>query len=224
MKFSSSIVAAMRLACCLFPSLVFANDSLSVRVSNQFGDPIEHAVISAFVQNAEHHHSVPLNKITAIDQIDKEFIAHITPIQIGTAIDFPNHDQIRHHVYSFSPAKNFEIPLYKGSPANPIVFEKAGVVSLGCNIHDWMSAYIVVIDTPYFTKTDKNGQASLELPSGEYEIRYWHPNIDEKSGDTTQMINLETGSAQNISIQLDIKQTWSFRRGPLSINNRGRYR
>ena len=150
MKFSSGIFASMRVFCCLFPSIIFANESLSVRVSNRSGDPIEYAVISAFVQNAEHHPAIPLNKTTVIDQIDKEFIAHVTPIQIGTAIDFPNHDQIRHHVYSFSPAKNFEIPLYKGSPAIPIVFEKAGMVSLGCNIHDWMSAYIYVIDTPFF--------------------------------------------------------------------------
>lgn len=224
MKFSSGILAAMRLVCCLFPPLTLASESLFVKVSNQSGDPVEHVVISAFAQNTGHQHSIPPNKITVIDQVDREFINHVTPIQVGTAIDFPNHDQIRHHVYSFSPAKNFEIPLYKGSPANPILFEKAGVVSLGCNIHDWMSAYIVVIDTPYFTTTDANGQATLELPSGEYEIRYWHPNIDGKSGDVTQMIKLEPGSAENISIQLNIKQTWSFRRGPLSINNRGRYR
>ena len=224
MKSSSGIAAALFLAYLLFPPFIFANERLTISVSNQSDDSVEHAVISAFVLNAEDRAPPPREKNTVIDQIDKEFIAHVTPIQIGTAIDFPNHDQIRHHVYSFSPAKNFEIPLYKGSPANPILFEKAGVVSLGCNIHDWMSAYVYVNDTPYFTITDKNGQASLELPPGNYEIRTWHPNIDEHSADITQMIKLESGSAQNISIQVGLKRTWSFRRGPISSNNRGRYR
>ncbi len=224
MNSSSNSVAAMRLVCCLFPPFIFANETLTVRVSNQSGDPVEHAVISVFVQDAEDQPSIPQNKTIVIDQVDKEFIAHVTPIQIGTAINFPNHDQIRHHVYSFSPAKNFDLPLYKGSPANPVFFDKVGVVSLGCNIHDWMSAYIYVIDTPFFTLTDKKGDASFELPSGEYEIRYWHPNIDEEIDDIHQIVKFDSGSAQNILIQMDIKQTWSFRRGPLSINNRGKYR
>jgi plastocyanin len=204
--------------------MIFANEKITVSVSNQSGEPIEYVVISVFAQNLEQHSSVPRNRITVIDQIDKEFIAYVTPIQIGTAIEFPNHDQIRHHVYSFSPAKNFEIPLYKNLPANPVLFENAGVVSLGCNIHDWMSAYIYVVDTPYFAMTDNNGLAVLELPAGKYELRYWHPKVDKESSDSSQMINLEAGLAQNISIQLGLKQTWSLRRGPFSSNNRGRYR
>lgn len=224
MKLSSAIVAELLLVCCLYPASLFGYESLTVRVVNQSDDPVEHAVISAFVQNAEQHPAAQENKKTVIDQIDKEFIAYVTPIQAGTAIEFPNYDQIRHHVYSFSAAKRFEIPLYKGLPANPILFENTGVVSLGCNIHDWMSAYVYIIDTPYFTTTDKNGLAILELPSGVYELRYWHPNIDENSADHRQKVKLESGSDQTIAIQLGIKQTWSFRRGPLSINNRGRYR
>lgn len=223
MKFSTSIFVATLIICNLFIPLTHASETLTITVNNQSSDPVEYAVISAFVQND--HNEPELSPPTlVIDQVDKEFIAHVTPIQKGTAIEFPNHDQIRHHVYSFSPAKNFEIPLYKGLPAKPIVFEKAGVVSLGCNIHDWMSAYIYVVDTPYFAMTDKNGQASMALPPGEYEIQYWHPNIDTKSGKATQMIQLTDGATQAISTQLSLKQSWSFRRGPLSLNNRGRYR
>ena len=224
MKFSPGFVATLLFVSSLVSSHISANEVLTLKVSNQSGDPVEYAVISAFRQNVKQHTVGSLNKIIVIDQIDKEFIAHVTPVQVGTVIDFPNHDQIRHHVYSFSSAKNFEIPLYKGSPANLITFEKAGIVSLGCNIHDWMSAYIYVVDTPYFTVTDKEGQASLELPSGNYEVRYWHPNIDPKSGTSKQIIKVETGSEKTISIQLDLKQIWSFRRGPLSNNKRGRYR
>src|SRR5882672_5225476 len=89
-----------------------------------------------------------------IDQIDKEFVPGVKVIQVGTAISFPNKDNIRHHVYSFSPAKKFELPLYKGVPAAPIVFDKPGVVVLGCNIHDWMIAYVYVVESPWFGKTE----------------------------------------------------------------------
>ena len=98
------------------------------------------------------------------------------------------------------------------------------MVALGCNIHDWMSAYVYVVDTPYFTLTDKKGEASLELPSGDYEIRYWHPNIDGQSANLSQTITLEAGSTQAISAQINLKQVWLFRRGPVSFYSRGKYR
>ena len=163
----------------LFSPSIFAKN-LRLRVNDQSGDPLKNAVVSVFAQNPSQNFATPAKQVKVIDQVDKEFISHVLPIQLGTAINFPNHDQIRHHVYSFSDAKNFEIPLYEGTPASPVVFDKVGVVSLGCNIHDWMSAYIYVVDTPHFTITDKEGQASLELPVGEYKIHYWHPNIDKK--------------------------------------------
>ena len=223
MKSSTSSIVAIIINCTLFIPLTHADETLTVTISNQSGDAIEYAVISAFPQNRPHDSPIP-SSVLMVDQVDKRFIAHVTPIQTGTAINFPNHDQIRHHIYSFSSAKSFEIPLYKGMPMKPIVFDQAGIVSLGCNIHDWMSAYIYVVDTPYFATTDENGQASLELPSGHYDIHYWHPDMDEKSDNKTQRIQLENGSSQTISTQLSIKQNWSFRRGPLSFNNRGRYR
>lgn len=115
-----------------------------------------------------------------IEQVDKQFKPQVTLVQTGTSLNFPNRDPIRHHVYSFSPAKNFEIKLYSGVPANPVVFDKAGEVTLGCNIHDHMIAWVLVVDTPYFAKSDTQGVAKLDLPPGEYEVRAWFP------GATTQ--------------------------------------
>lgn len=83
------------------------------------------------------------------------------PVYVGTRVTFPNRDNIRHHVYSFSSAKKFELPLYIGTPAAPVVFDKPGVVALGCNIHDWMLAYIYVLTTPHFAKTAADGKARL---------------------------------------------------------------
>jgi len=106
------------------------------------------------------------------------FVPHVLPVQTGTAVRFPNSDDIRHQVYSFSSAKQFQIPLYKGTPANPVVFDRAGVVTLGCSIHDRMTAYVVVVDTPYFATTDKKGRGALaSLGAGKYSLRVWYPEM-----------------------------------------------
>jgi plastocyanin len=126
--------------------------------------------------------TLPLARRTAVmDQKNRMFIPHVLPVQTGTSVRFPNSDDIRHHVYSFSPAKPFQLPLYKGTPAKPEVFDKAGVVTLGCNIHDQMSAFIVVLDTPYFETTAANGRASLHnLEAGRYTLRVWYPDMREE--------------------------------------------
>jgi len=112
----------------------------------------------------------------AIEQHDREFVPYLTIVQTGTAVDFPNRDPFKHHVYSFSPAKVFEIKLYAGKPAQPVRFDKPGEVALGCNIHDWMEAYVLVVDSRYFAKTGGNGQAVIaNVPAGRYRLRLWHP-------------------------------------------------
>ena len=223
MRFSIAVIIKISLAFYLPLSTVLANDSVIVTVKNQSGDVVKDVVVSAYQKKTQEIPATTLKEIKIIDQVDKEFIAHVLPIQRGTAINFPNHDQIRHHVYSFSPAKNFEIPLYEGMPLKPVLFDTIGVVSLGCNIHDWMSAYIYVVDTPHFTTTDANGIATLKLPLGEYNIRFWHPNIDKKSTDIHKIISVNTESSPSIAVQLGIKKTWSIRRSPFSLNQ-GRYR
>jgi plastocyanin len=116
----------------------------------------------------------PPSRRAVLDQKNRMFLPHVLPIQTGTAVSFPNSDNVRHQVYSFSPAKRFQLPLYAGTPAAPIVFDRAGVVTVGCNIHDQMSAHIVVVDTPYFAVTAE-GRAELSgLPEGSYEVRVWH--------------------------------------------------
>ena len=83
-----------------------------------------------------------------VDQINLEFVPHVKPVVVGSPVYFPNKDDVRHHVYSFSPAKRFELPLYSGTPAAPVVFDRPGIVAIGCNIHDWMLGYIYVAETP----------------------------------------------------------------------------
>jgi plastocyanin len=114
----------------------------------------------------------------AIDQIKKQFVPLVTVVRTGTTIKFPNSDQIHHQVYSYSPAKpNFERDLYAGSTSAAEVFDKPGLVVLGCNIHDKMLAFVGVVDSPYFAKSSATGTASFDLPPGHYTVSAWHPEL-----------------------------------------------
>jgi hypothetical protein len=118
-------------------------------------------------------------------------------VQTGTAVSFPNFDTVRHHVYSISPIKVLDIKLYSGTPTKPEVFDKPGVAALGCNIHDRMSAHIVVVDTPIFARTDGKGQASFDLPPGEHVVKAWHAG---QKALTLQSVKLDVPAAGGTSV------------------------
>lgn len=120
----------------------------------------------------------PADVRAVMDQNNRMFIPHVLPIQRGTPVEFPNSDNIQHQVYSFSKPKVFQLPLYRGRTQNPVIFDKAGLVSLGCNIHDQMSAWIVVVDTPWFASTTAGGTVTFEdLEEGSYDVMLWYPGI-----------------------------------------------
>jgi plastocyanin len=149
--------------------------TLTVDVKNARGVALQDAVVYAIRDGQT---SAPARRTAVMDQKNRTFVPHVLPIQVGTAVRFPNNDDIRHQVYSFSSAKTFQLPLYTGTPSNPIVFDKPGVATLGCNIHDKMSAYIVVVDTPHFAATPKNGRVALQnLAAGKYVLHVWHPEL-----------------------------------------------
>jgi len=149
--------------------------TVNVTVRDARGGAVNDAVVYAVPEGRE----LPLAKKSAImDQKNRMFVPHVLPVQTGTSVRFPNSDDIRHQVYSFSSAKQFQIPLYKGTPANPVVFDRAGVVSLGCSIHDRMTAYVVVVDTPYFATTDRKGRGAISsVGAGKYSLRVWYPDM-----------------------------------------------
>jgi len=162
-------VAAM--AC--FGVLEAAAAQVEVRVQLPAGMPVEDAAV--VVEPLSGHVLLP-KQMARIEQIDREFVPYLSIVQRGAAVQFPNRDRTKHHVYSFSPAKTFEIKLYAGQPAKPVVFDKSGEVVLGCNIHDWMEAHVLVVDTPWFGKTGADGIARIAgMPAGRYRLRVWHP-------------------------------------------------
>ena len=115
-----------------------------------------------------------------IDQRDQQFVPHVLAVRTNTLVSFPNSDDIRHHVYSFSPAKRFELRLYHSFTADPVLFDKPGQVVLGCNIHDSMLGYIYVVDSDYFGVADAQGQVAIDkIPSGEYRLQIHHPRLSQ---------------------------------------------
>ncbi len=154
--------------------------------------------------------------LEVVDQIDKEFVPYVMPIRVGSLVRFPNRDHIRHHVYSFSPPKPFELPLYVGTPAKPVLFDTPGVVKLGCNIHDWMIGYIYVAETPYFAKTGADGRAVLaDLPAGRYRVRVWHPRMEGSEDATVKTKELTQDASASMSWELELKPEFRPRRAPL---------
>ena len=150
--------------------------ALDVTVVDDHGAPIE--LVSVYAIPDKPAAPAPAKPTAVMDQAHKAFEPHVLVVQTGTSVDFPNNDTVSHHVYSFSEPKSFELPLYKGDPHPPLVFEKPGIVVLGCNIHDEMLGYIYVVDTPYFATTDRAGDARIDaLPAGGYTLRVWTPRV-----------------------------------------------
>lgn len=159
--------------------------SLTIHVVDDANVPVDDAVVYAIPKVA----SKKPPATAEISQVAKMFQPLVTVVQTGAAVSFPNRDTVRHHIYSFSPAKVFELKLYIGLPAAPVVFDKPGLVVLGCNIHDAMLAYVLVVDTPYFGKSTGGGYAQIELPPGDYALSIWHPRVVEQAPPRPIVVN-----------------------------------
>jgi plastocyanin len=178
-----------------------AGQNVSGRVVDQHGKGVAQAVV--FIQDAGEGATRPEPTARAsMDQVNKAFVPGMLPVAVGTEVRFPNHDQIHHHVYSFSRTKSFELPLYKGQDAAPVLFDKPGVVKVGCNIHDWMSAVILVLPTSHFTVTSEQGEFVLEqVPPGTHTLVAWHER-SRGPGNTQQPVNLADADVSGITFQL----------------------
>ena len=149
--------------------------NLTTTVVDPSGQRLQHAVVSL-------HTNTPLRAAAdtrqAMDQRARQFAPHVLAIQQGTLVSFPNSDDVRHHVYSFSTPNQFEIKLYHGEASEPVFFDDPGIVVLGCNIHDGMVGYLRVLDTPWFGSTKEDGIAAIEnVPNGQYTLQIWHPDM-----------------------------------------------
>lgn len=183
----------------LFSVQIKAAD-LTIDVIDSTGSPIENAVVYAEPDKQSAAHQAT----AIIEQRGKQFNPLVSVVQAGTDVTFPNFDSVRHHVYSFSPAKTFELKLYSGVPTSPVKFDKAGTIILGCNIHDYMVAFIHVVDTPYFAKTNKLGKAVLrDLPNGNYTLKTWHYALAKEKEIVEKQVQLK--ESQTVVMPLSLK-------------------
>lgn len=194
---SSALLAALLLA----GMTVASAATFTAQVVDPQGKPLADAVVT--LKGAA---SAPAAVMKAdMDQRDQEFSPRVLAVHTGTQVKFPNSDNIRHQVYSFSPAKRFELRLYEGTPSEPLLFDKPGVVVLGCNIHDWMVGYIYVTDEPVFGVTDGNGALTLEnVTPGHYEATLWHPRSEDMQPSAGGAVELPaTGLTQRFSLPVE---------------------
>ena len=200
------------LAAGLLAAAARAGDSVKIIVRTTLdGKPVADAVVSATPLDRPIPAAQP-GEGARVEQRGQEFQPYVTAVQVGATVAFPNKDSVQHHVYSLSKAKRFEIPLYRSGASELVVFDQPGVVTLGCNIHDWMVAYVVVLPTPYFAKTDASGGAALAaLPAGRYRLEIWHPRSPVP---VVQEITSAPDQAAVLEFSVALKPDKRIRRAP----------
>ena len=134
----------------------------------------------------------------AVAQKDISFQPHVLIVPVGASVAFPNRDKVRHHVYSFSKPKKFELKLYGQEEARTVVFDKPGVVALGCNIHDAMNGFVVVVATPYAAQADAAGRVRFDVGVGAATVRVWDLAIRAPGNMISQPLTVAGGGASRI--------------------------
>ena len=196
----SRVPASFLLVFALAQSAACVAASVQAMVRDGAGRPVPDAVVYAIPSSGP---SEARGRTAAIEQVDREFVPYVSVVQTGTTVTFPNRDPIMHHVYSFSPAKTFEIKLYTGKSPVEVVFDKPGVVTLGCNIHDWMIGYVFVVSTPHFGKSDANGVALMrDVPVGTYDVQVWHPQ--QRAAAVQQRIAVQAADVVSLPYTLEV--------------------
>jgi plastocyanin len=170
---------------------------LDVLVRSPDGTPAAGAVVSVHLVGR----ATPRPRAVGtymVDQQDIQFHPFITAVPVGASVMFMNHDQVRHHVYSFSPAKKFELKLASRQQNQSVLFDKPGIVPLGCNIHDRMIAYVAVVDTPWAKAADANGHVVLrDVPAGTVSITVWHPYLRSVGNSISKNVTMAEGGTHS---------------------------
>ena len=194
----------------LLPALIGGAAPFNLAVLDTRNGPLPDAVVSLVPLEATPDLAPAAERIIA--QEDKEYDPYVTPVLVGTRVRFPNRDTVQHHIYSLSRAKRFEKPLYGSGAEESVVFDQPGVVVLGCNIHDWMIAYVVVLNTPYFAKTDSDGRATIVgAAPGRYRLEVWHPRLTKAE---TRELTVSASGHPALEISLNLKPDRRIRRAP----------
>lgn len=199
-KASHTAFAAVMLLCVLLRAPPASAASLAITVQLPDGRPLADAVVTVQAVGKKLPPAAPIHAL--MDQIHRMFVPEVIVIPVGSTVAFPNSDSVSHQIYSFSPAKRFQLPLYRGKPYPPVLFDRTGIVILGCNIHDWMIGYIDVTDAPFYGTTDAQGSWSAEMPAGRYEITVWHPRMREQGPALVRELSVDANDRATLTLRL----------------------
>jgi plastocyanin len=193
----ASIAARVALVCAAVPCLA---GTVSVQANLLDHHPFGGAVITLHGQA----NRAPVAPVSAIlDQINLAFVPDLIVIPVGSTVEFPNSDSVSHQIYSFSPTKRFQLPLYHGKPYPPVHFDAAGIVTLGCNIHDKMVGYIFVTDASFFGRTDASGNwTATNVPRGTYRLSLWHPLLRDSAASLEREVTVAADEPVKVTLQL----------------------
>jgi plastocyanin len=191
---------------CLLATLAFTGAAhaadLTIQVRNSAGKPQADAVVMIYPA-ARVAEPPRLTGPYRMVQKNMMFNPFTMIVPVGAEVTFPNLDTVRHHVYSFSAAHPFELKLYGKDESRAVKFDKAGVIAIGCNIHDAMVAFIRVVDTPYAAKTDAAGKAIIRnLPDGAANVKLWHPYLKAANNEIARTLNLPGASSIDFTVDL----------------------
>ncbi len=171
---------------------------LTVAVTTGSGQPVADAVVT-FSPETPYRGAIQFNWPMTLAQRNITFAPHVLIAPVGAVVSFPNFDRVRHHVYSFSAGNRFEINLYGQDQTRTYTFTHAGVAAIGCNIHDQMSAYVVIVDTPFAAKTDASGVVTLQGVSGAGTLRVWQENLRAPGNTLSQALTVG-GNATKVAV------------------------
>lgn len=210
MRLPSFLAALAGLIAAALPSVVVAADAVQpVLVSAAKTGPLVDAVVSLIALDPGAPPPAPVSG-SQIIQSDEQYAPFVSAVTVGSSVAFPNEDRIQHHLYSVSKAKRFEKPLYAPGATESVVFDQPGVVALGCNIHDWMVAYLLVVGTPHYAKTNAEGRAELSgVPAGRYRLEVWHPRLAQP---VAREITLAPGTNPAATVELTLRPDRRIRR------------
>ncbi len=189
----------------MFLSAPAAAADFGVTVKNAAGQPVKDAVVTLTPVTGVHG-PIKFNWPMQMAQQNIHFDPFVLIVPVGADVSFPNRDAVRHHVYSFSPAKRFELKLYGKDETRSVHFDKVGVVALGCNIHDAMVGFIKVVDTPYAAKSDAGGQVILkDVPPGPAVLRVWQPYLKSANNEVTRTVTVPGQGEGREVLEADVR-------------------
>ena len=198
------MLALVLLAALLAPCARAAD--LQVILHDAKGRPVHDAVVTYYPQGGVGSAQIRFDWPYRMAQQNLQFDPFVLVVPQGATVAFPNRDAVRHQVYSFSPAHPFELKLYGRDETRTIKFDRAGVIALGCNIHDSMVGFIKVVDTPFAAKTDAQGVAVVRgVPAGAGSMKIWHPYLKERGNELEAQVVMPQGGELRRAETIDVR-------------------